>query len=117
QIEQLVVPRDLFTDVGGVEVELASTQLHGLTDAFWYLYAYPYECAEQRSARMLATAALADLLDAFAIPGRPRRADIDATITRDLRALDKTQGADGGWGYFDGMASDPFVTMQVLTAL
>ncbi len=117
QFEQLVVPRDIFTDVGGVDVELASTQMQSLTDAFWYLFAYPYECAEQRSGRMLATAALADVLDAFATPGRPTRKQIDAQIAIDIAKLTKTQDLDGGWGYFRGMDSDPFVSIQVLTAL
>ena len=91
QFEQLAVPADIFPDVGGVEVEVASTQLQSLTDAYWYLYAYPYECAEQRSSRMLATAAMYDILDAFATPGRPtqqaaRRAARDAT-SRSSRAI------------------------------
>ncbi|HSJ99683.1 MAG TPA: alpha-2-macroglobulin family protein, partial [Kofleriaceae bacterium] len=117
QFEQLAVPADLFPEVGGVEVELASTELQSLTDAYWYLYAYPYECAEQRSARMIATAALGPLLEAFAAPGRPARAEIEATIARDVRLLGREQHADGGWGYFEGTRSDPFVTLQVLTAL
>ncbi len=117
QFEQLAVPADLFRDVGGVEVEVASTQLQSLTDAFWYLYAYPYECAEQRSARMLATAAMSDILEAFAYAGRPERKEIEAQLATDLKRLAKEQRPDGGWGYFDGMTSDPFVTMQVLSAL
>jgi alpha-2-macroglobulin len=117
QFEQLRVPAAIFPDVGGVELELASTQLQALTDAFWYLYAYPYECAEQRSGRMLATAAMYDVLDAFATPGRPTRKAIEATLANDVRVLGKQQAPDGGWGYFRGMASDPFVTMQVLSAL
>lgn len=115
--EQLVVPTDVFPEVGGVEVELASTQLQSLTDAYGYLFAYPYECAEQRSARMLATAAMTDVLDAFAVPGRPTRAELDARLAADLRALADTQGADGGWGYWPGLESEPFVTAQVLRAL
>ncbi|HEX7596825.1 MAG TPA: alpha-2-macroglobulin family protein, partial [Polyangia bacterium] len=115
--EQLVVPADVFQDVGGVTVSLASTQLQSLTDAFWYLQSYPYECAEQRSARMLATAAVYDILDAFETPGRPTRKAIDATRASDLRSLSKDQLPDGGWGYFRGMRSDPFVTMQVVQAL
>jgi alpha-2-macroglobulin len=115
--EQLVVPADVFQDVGGVTVSLASTELQSLTDAFWYLQSYPYECAEQRSARMLATAAVYDILDAFATPGRPTRKEIDAIRASDLRVLSKDQRPDGGWGYFRGMRSDPFVTMQVVQAL
>ncbi len=117
QFEQLAVPREIFPEVGGVEVEIASTQLQALTDAYWYLYAYPYECAEQRSARMLATAAMDKLLDAFQSPGRPNDKEIAAQRRLDLAKLDATQNADGGWGYFRDMHSDPFVTMQVVSAL
>ncbi len=117
QREQLAIPKDVFPEVGGVEIEVASTQMQALTDAYWYLHAYPYECAEQRSGRMLATSALYDILDAFASPGRPTRAELDAQRTKDVVALGKTQAADGGWGYFGGMKSDPMVSMQVLTAL
>jgi alpha-2-macroglobulin len=116
QLEQLAVPADIFRDVGGVEVELASTQLQSLTDAFWYLYAYPYECAEQRSSRMLATSAVFDILDAFATPGRPTKKEIEAMRANDLRILARDQNRDGGWGYFNGLGSDPYVTMQVLSA-
>jgi uncharacterized protein YfaS (alpha-2-macroglobulin family) len=117
RFEQLTVPAGIFGDVGGVEVELASTQLQSLTDAYWYLYRYPYECAEQRSARMLATAAIFDVLDLFEAPGRPTRKEIEAQRARDLRVLAKDQSPDGGWGFFRGTKTDPFVTMQVLQAL
>jgi len=115
--EQLHVPDDVFPDVGGVEVEVASSQLQSLTDAFGYLYAYPYECAEQRSARMLATSAMADVLDAFARPGRPPRAEIEATAAEDLKILARVQVRDGGWGYWPESPSDPYVTQQVLSAI
>jgi alpha-2-macroglobulin len=115
--ERLVVPDDVFAEVGGVEVELASTQLASLTDAYWYLHAYPYECAEQRSSRMLATAAMADVLAAFEAPGRPTRAELVAQRSADAGVLAREQKPDGGWGYFRGTDSDPFVTQQVLSAL
>ncbi len=117
QFERLDVPRDIFPDVGGVEAELASTQLQNLTDAYWYLYAYPFECAEQRSSRMLATSAMYDILDAFATPGRPSRKEIADMQAYDVKKLTRDQLPDGSWGYFRGMEGDPFVTMQVLSAL
>lgn len=115
--ERLEVPADVFRDVGGVQTELSSTQLQELTDAYWYLYAYPFECAEQRSARMLATTAMYDILDAFATPGRPTKQEITDQRALDLQKLTRDQRDDGGWGYFRGMKSDPYVTMQVLMAI
>src|SRR4030095_526774 len=70
-----------------------------------------------RSSRMLATAAIYDILEIYQTAGRPTRGDIDAQRDKDARLLAKDQRADGGWGYFHGMKSDPFVTMQVLQAL
>ncbi|MFN0253543.1 MAG: alpha-2-macroglobulin family protein [Kofleriaceae bacterium] len=115
--EQLAVPANVFPDVGGVELEVSSTQLQSLTDAFWYLQAYPYECAEQRSSRMLATSAMFDILDAYATPGRPTRVELAHVRDMDLKKLAKDQLPSGGWGYFPGMDVDPFVTAQVLSAL
>ncbi|MGE3766831.1 MAG: alpha-2-macroglobulin, partial [Kofleriaceae bacterium] len=115
--EQLAVPANVFPDVGGVELEVSSTQLQSLTDAYWYLQQYPYECAEQRSSRMLATTAMYDILDAYATPGRPTRTELAAIRDKDLKKLAKDQLANGSWGYFPGMDGDPFVTAQVLTAL
>jgi hypothetical protein len=117
QFEQLAVPADVYRDVGGVELEISSTQLQSLTDAYWYLYAYPYECAEQRSSRMIATMAIYDILDAFHTPGRPDKAEIKAQRDKDVARLVKDQAADGGWGYWPDTPSDPYVTMQVLTAI
>ncbi|HEY1548046.1 MAG TPA: alpha-2-macroglobulin family protein, partial [Kofleriaceae bacterium] len=115
--QRLDVPADIYRDVGGVEAELSSTQLQSLTDAYWYLQAYPYECAEQRSSRMLATAAMAGVLDAFAVPDRPSKAELAEQHAKDVGKLLADQLPDGSWGYWPGVPSDPFVTAQVMQAL
>ena len=40
------MPGKVVTQFGGLEVTTSSTQLQALTDAFLYLVAYPFECAE-----------------------------------------------------------------------
>ncbi|MEP6859303.1 MAG: hypothetical protein ABJE66_01700 [Deltaproteobacteria bacterium] len=115
--EQLKVPADIFADVGGFETEVSSTQLQALTDAFGYLNAYPYECAEQRSSRMLGTAAMHDVLDAFAAPGRPTAQQLADQHDVDVKKLITDQNSDGGWGYWRNTPTDAFVTMQVVQAL
>ncbi|HEY3806489.1 MAG TPA: alpha-2-macroglobulin family protein [Kofleriaceae bacterium] len=116
-VERLDVPADIYPEVGGVEAELSSTQLQSLTDAYWYLQAYPYECAEQRSSRMLATAAMADVLAAFAVPDMPSKDELAAQHVKDVQKLVEDQLADGSWGYWPGSTSMPIVTMQVMQAL
>ena len=113
--EQLKVPADVFVDVGGVETELSSTQMQALTDAYGYLQAYPYECAEQRSSRMLGTIAMNDVLDAFgtAQSADARRSSRDPA-RRTSRSSSADQNPDGGWGYWRDTKTDEFVTMQVV---
>lgn len=114
--EQLKVPADVFVDVGGVEAELSSTQMQALTDAYGYLQAYPYECAEQRSSRMLGTIAMNDVLDAFGTGNRPTAQELALIQQADLAKLEADQNPDGGWGYWHDTKTDEFVTMQVVTA-
>jgi hypothetical protein len=48
----------------------------------------------------------------------PRKRPSEPTVAReDVAKLAKDQNPDGGWGYLDGMRSDPFVTAEVLVAL
>ncbi len=117
RFERLAVPKDIFPDVGGLDVSMSATEMQSLVDGFYYLYRYPFECAEQRSARMLATASLYDILDSFNVADRPTHDEIAATLKRDIETLGKSQRSDGGWGYFPEYDTDIFVTTQVLDAL
>ena len=60
--QPVALPGKVVTQFGGIDVSTASTNLQALTDAMLYLVHYPFECAEQRSSRILAIAALKDVL-------------------------------------------------------
>ena len=71
-IEQPIrAPGDVWSQFGGLEITTSSTQLQALTDAVVYLVSYPYDCNEQISSRILAIAALRDVLGAFEADGLP----------------------------------------------
>src|SRR5205085_121984 len=102
----------------GLEIQTSSTQLQALTDAVLYLVAYPYECSEQLSSRILAVAALKDVLGAFKAPGLPAPEKILARVTKDLERLRGMQNSDGGFGFWQrGDESWPFITVHVTHAL
>ena len=52
-----------------------------------YLTTYPYECAEQISSRVLAIAALRDVLAAFDAKGLPPADQLVAQVNRDVERL------------------------------
>ena len=69
-------------------ISTSSTALQALSDAVLYLTSYPYECSEQLASRILAVAALRDVLTAFQAEGLPPPADIEAAVKRLRVAMD-----------------------------
>jgi len=116
--QPIALPGKVITQFGGVEVTTASTNLQALTDAFLYIVHYPFECAEQRSSRILAIAALRDVLDAFKTKDMPTRAQLEKSVAEDIEHLSQMQNYDGGYAYWErGHPSDPYLTVYVTNAL
>ncbi|MEO8650345.1 MAG: hypothetical protein ABI539_14365, partial [Acidobacteriota bacterium] len=113
-------PRDVFSEFGGLEVTTASTQLQELTDAFIYLYRYPFECTEQVASRMLSIAALKDVLSAFKAKDMPTKAELDASFAKDMKILASRQRDDGSFGLWKRDRERyeyPFLTVHAAHAL
>ncbi len=90
-------PAGTIPDYGGLEVTLSSTALQTLTDAFIYLVSYPFDSSEQVASRILAVAALRDVLAAFDAEGLPASDEIEMTMDRDLQTLEALQDHGGGF--------------------
>ncbi|MDQ1590390.1 MAG: alpha-2-macroglobulin [Pyrinomonadaceae bacterium] len=111
-------PAGVVQTFGGLEVTTASTQLQELTDAVIYLVNYPYECAEQVSSRVLALAALKDVLTAFKSKDLPTPEAMRDSMSVDLKRLQGLQNEDGGFDFWRrGNASVPYVSVHVAHAL
>lgn len=112
------MPSGVFTEVGGLSITTSSTALAGLTDAVLYLARYPFDCNEQLASRMLAIAALKDVLGAFGAPGLPSKDALLATVAADQKKLAERQHYSDGWSYWRrDMTPDPFVSVHVAHAL
>ncbi|HXK10111.1 MAG TPA: alpha-2-macroglobulin family protein [Vicinamibacteria bacterium] len=117
-VQPVKAPPGAVPEFGGLEVTTSSTALQALTDAVLYLVAYPFECAEQLSSRVLAVAALRDVLGAFQAEGLPRPEEIEAAVRRDVDRLRAVQNDDGGFGFWRrGEESWPYVSIHVAHAL
>jgi uncharacterized protein YfaS (alpha-2-macroglobulin family) len=111
-------PSDVVREFGGLEITTSSTALQALTDAVLYLVAYPFECSEQLSSRVLAVAALKDVLTAFQAEGLPKPEEMVAAVDRDLARLAALQNDDGGFPFWRrGDRSWPYVSIHVAHAL
>ncbi|MFZ2097063.1 MAG: alpha-2-macroglobulin family protein, partial [Anaerolineales bacterium] len=116
--QPVLYPTGVFPQYGGLEINTSSTALQALTDAVLYLVGYPFECSEQLSSRVLAVAALRDVLTAFEADGLPTPDEMEAAVTRDIQRLQGMQNYDGGFPYWrQGFESIPFNTIHVAHAL
>ena len=116
--QPIALPGKVVTQFGGLEVTTASTNLQSLTDAVLYLVRYPFECAEQRSSRILAIAALRDVLTAFKTKDMPSVAAMNTSVDLDLERLTQMQNPDGGFVFWErGFPSEPYLSVHVSNAL
>ena len=116
--QPVIAPSAVYTQFGGLDITTSSTALQELTDAVLYLTAYPFECAEQLASRILAVAALQDVLSAFNAPGLPSPLEMNAAVARDIERLRGMQNDGGGFGFWKrGDESWPFISVHVAHAL
>ncbi|HEX8249737.1 MAG TPA: alpha-2-macroglobulin family protein, partial [Pyrinomonadaceae bacterium] len=119
-VQPVQTPGDVFPQFGGLEITTSSTQLQELTDAFIYLYHYPYACSEQISSRMISIAALRDVLTAFKAKDMPKAEEIQKAFERDIKILQSRQRDDGSFGLWKRDRERyeyPFLTVHVALAL
>lgn len=115
--ERIAVPSGVFSEVGGLEVRLASSLLVGATPAIGWLAEYPHACAEQVASQVLGLAA-ARRLGPDQVPllwgGRPAGAWLEWAVSR----LEACQMDDGGFAFWPGgQWSNPALSAHVAWAL
>ena len=117
--QPIASPQDVWPQFGGLEITTSSTALQALTDAVLQLNRYPYSCSEQISSRLLAIAALRDVLAAFDADGLPDKPALEAQVDRDIALLVSRQRPDGGFGLWKKHERWmwPYVTLHVMHAL
>lgn len=117
-VQPLRPPTGVLPGFGGLELTFATTALAELTDAVIQLATYPYQCAEQRASRVMAVAALGDVLAAFDAAEMPSEAELAAQVNEDIEQLGALQNSDGGWSFWrKDERSDPYLSVHVTQAL
>ncbi len=117
-VQPLLAPTGVFPQFGGLEIGTSSTALQALTDAVLYLVDYRYESADGYASRIMAVAALRDVLDAFDAAGLPSPAALNRQVRNDIANLSALQNDDGGFPYWQrGRESIPWESIQSTHAL
>lgn len=116
--QPLRIPTDAAPEFGGLEISTFSTQVAALTDAFLYVYEYPFECSEQLASRVITALALRDVLAAFAVAEVPSEQALNASVQEAVKLMLEMQNPDGGFPWWkQGGESSAYNTIHVLHAL
>ncbi|HHO52214.1 MAG TPA: hypothetical protein ENK18_15395 [Deltaproteobacteria bacterium] len=110
-------PTDAWPQLGGLEVTTSTTAVSALTDAVLYLTQYPYDCTEQLASRVMAIAALRDVLDAFGAPQLPSPETLSASVDADLRRIARRQHGNGGFSFWPRLPPEPYLSVHTTHAL
>lgn len=118
RLELVSLPRSFDPAGGGsLRLELSPSLAAGLVDALETLEHYPYECTEQTLSRFLPNLETYRALQALGSSAPALQAQLERTLKDGLTRLQATQSQDGGWSWWTGGASDPYVTAYVVFGL
>jgi uncharacterized protein YfaS (alpha-2-macroglobulin family) len=101
-------------DYGGLDVRVASSALVGLGMTIDHLTDYPYGCTEQVTSKILPLVAMTELVKAS--NARVSK-DVTGTIDAGIETILKRQNGDGGFGFWDKSASEPWLSAYAMLAL
>ena len=99
--KRLSLPEEIRSDVGGLDIELASTAMADLLPGLDYLVSYPYGCVEQTTGSTLPLVAMRGLMGDVELPGI-KEGDVVKFAQAGLDRLFSMQTYDGGLGYWPG---------------
>ncbi len=118
-LQKIMPPADALPGTGELSVTMSSTAVQSLTDAYFYLENYKFECSEQLSSRVLAMLSLQDVLGAFGkLSGKEKEA-FQAKVKHDIQILLSRQRGDGSFALWSLQEKQrwPYVSLQVYRAL
>lgn len=145
RVEGLTPPKDVYDDLGGLTVSMASTSLGGFDRGLQQLIEYPYGCLEQQSSRLVPFIALREIAGQFGVPWPgpdkkkaaandelnalintylfptldvSHKSDPDEVIDATVKSILSLQDGDGSFRYWpSSMCSDPWSSTYATLAL
>jgi uncharacterized protein YfaS (alpha-2-macroglobulin family) len=98
--ERLVTPKGVWPGIGGLELQLASTALGGLSEGMQQLVDYPYGCIEQLSSRLVPFVALREVSKVFGVEPPGLVKDPDEVVRTTINKIESQQAPSGGFYYW-----------------
>ena len=115
--EAISLPPRLDADQGELTVQLDPSLAATTIDALNYLKNYQHQCIEQTVSRFLPNVMTYRALRDLGIDDPALEESLKAALDHALTKLAAEQNPDGGWGWFTGMESNPYITSYAALGL
>ena len=115
--EEILIPEDIYPDIGELNIALSSSVLLSLKDPFTSLLTYPYRCLEQRLSRILPLVLFKDMQETFDF-SLPEGTSPEDVVKETLREVSLYQKPNGGFSFWEDSSYDsPYLTCYTLFIL
>ena len=112
--EVIRLPKDIDTSQGELTVKMDPSLAAGMRDGLKYLRDYPYMCVEQTVSRFLPNVVTYRALKKLGVKNDELEKELPGLVNGALQRLYKYQNQDGGWGWWLGERSQPWLTAYAL---
>lgn len=109
--------RDRLSGSERVTLTVAPSMLATALDALPGLASFPYGCVEQTLSRFVPAVAVRAVAGRMGIDTDRIDPELDRKVADGLDRIASQQNPDGGWGWWGGGSTNPYVTAYALTAL
>lgn len=115
--ESLQLPQTLAYRDAGLSIRVEPSLAASLQGGLQYLEDFDYLCMEQTVSRFLPNVITARALQAAGLETSRLKRDLDRQVNTALQHIYAKQLYDGGWHWWDGGESDPYLTAYVVYGL
>jgi uncharacterized protein YfaS (alpha-2-macroglobulin family) len=115
--EVIVLPADVDPTQGELRVRLDPSLAAGTLESLNWLRSFPYECNEQIVSKFLPNVVTYQALETLGLEQPDLEANLQEQIAVATQRLLQRQNADGGWGWWAGEESQPFVSSYITFGL
>jgi alpha-2-macroglobulin len=113
----LVLPKNRLKGASNLKLVLSPSLASTMFTALDYLVSYPYGCVEQTMGGFLPNIFVYQTLKILGIQNQELEKELPKMVEKGLQRLYNFQHEDGGWGWWEGDETHPFMTAYVIFGL
>ncbi len=117
RLEVVSLPSGRTPAGGQLELSLDASLASSMLDSLTYLRSFPWECSEQTISRFLPNVVTWRALQRLGVQQPDLQEVLPDLVATAVQRLSQQQNPDGGWGWWPGEQSNPFITAYGLWAL